>query len=66
MTAHLNYKQRVCSRRLVDSKCTDLAEHFCADDPRHKAYVHDLAESLQEAVEDFLSTVDFELNEDQL
>lgn len=64
MSAILNYRSRP-GPKLIDGKCRDLAEHFCADDSRHKAYITPLSEAIQEAVEDFLTHVDYELNEDQ-
>ncbi len=59
----LNYKQPPSRQKLVDVKSHELAEHFCQDDPRHKPYVKALSEAIQEAVEDFLTSVDYELDD---
>jgi hypothetical protein len=59
----LNYSQPPrAEKMLVDSKCVELAEHFCQDNPEHKPHVSQLAEAIQEAVESFLSSVDYESN----
>jgi hypothetical protein len=56
----LNYnKPPRKGKMLVDTKCVDLAEHFCQD-PEHKPHVQSLAEAIQEAVESFLSSIDYE------
>lgn len=57
----LNYNQPPRQgKMLVDRKCVELAEHFCQDNPDHKPHVPQLAEAIQEAVESFLSSVDYE------
>lgn len=57
----LNYNQPPrAGKMLVDSKCVELAEHFCRDNPEHTPHAQQLAETIQEAVESFLSSLDYE------